>query len=357
MNPHTLLPTQSRIQSRIQARIHGGTDALGAARFDFSSNSNACGPCPVALAAVQAADASRYPDAQYTQLRQRLADFHAVAAWRIVLAASASEFIFRITAWLARAGGRSVWLPQPAYADYGHAAQAWGLLPSAAVEQADLAWACEPSSPLGQAQPTWPQGVPALPETQPGSAKPALPCRVLDCAYLPMRLSGVASLSAAQQDPLWRLFSPNKALGLTGVRAAYAIAPLHAQPAAQQLEALAPSWPIGTHGQAMLLAWPQAAAQNWLADSLPTLAQWKAQQVSQLQLRGWQCLPSDSHFFCTRPPAGLHLPTLLAHLRQHGIQLRDTTSMGLPGHLRLSAQPPAAQAALLEHLDSREVRA
>lgn len=348
MNLHTALPVQT------QARIHGGTDALGPAQFDFSSNSNACGPCPVALAAVQAADASRYPDAQYTQLRRRLADFHAVEAWRIVLAASASEFIFRITAWVHRAGGRSVWLPQPAYADYAHAAQAWGLLPSAAVEQADLVWACEPSSPLGQVQQTWPQGVPA---PTPDCDNPALPCRVLDCAYLPMRLAGSASLSATQQDQLWRLFSPNKALGLTGVRAAYAIAPRHAQQAAQQLETLTPSWPIGSHGEAMLLAWPQAAAQNWLAYSLPTLAEWKAQQVSQLQLRGWQCLTSDSHFFCTRPPAGLHLPRLLAQLRQHGIQLRDTRSMGLPGHLRLSAQPPAAQAALLLQLDSCEVRA
>jgi histidinol-phosphate/aromatic aminotransferase/cobyric acid decarboxylase-like protein len=54
------------------ARVHGGTDALGAPRFDFSTNSNACGPCPQALAAVQQADASRYPDASYVALRAAL---------------------------------------------------------------------------------------------------------------------------------------------------------------------------------------------------------------------------------------------------------------------------------------------
>ena len=32
---------------------HGGPDALGVPRWDFSTNANACGPCPPALQAVQ----------------------------------------------------------------------------------------------------------------------------------------------------------------------------------------------------------------------------------------------------------------------------------------------------------------
>ncbi|MBQ1766317.1 MAG: aminotransferase, partial [Aquincola sp.] len=79
-------------------RTHGGPDARGPARFDFSTNANAAGPCPMALAAAQAADASRYPDPSYTALRARLAALHGVAPQRILLAASASEFIQRITA-------------------------------------------------------------------------------------------------------------------------------------------------------------------------------------------------------------------------------------------------------------------
>ena len=90
------------IQPLRAPRQHGGPDALGVPRFDFSTNSNACGPCPQALAAVQNADATRYPDATYTTLKQQLADFHGVDVARVVLAGSASEFIFRITAWIAR---------------------------------------------------------------------------------------------------------------------------------------------------------------------------------------------------------------------------------------------------------------
>ncbi len=78
---------------------------------------------------------------------------------------------------------------------------------------------------------------------------------VLDLAYAPLRLSGTSPWSAAQRDQAWQLWTPNKALGLTGVRAAYAIAPLGAEAAAQQVQQLCPSWPVGAHGVALLQAW------------------------------------------------------------------------------------------------------
>ena len=92
----------------IHGRIHGGPDALGAEQFDFSTNSNSYGPCPTALAAIQQADATQYPDSSYTALREQLSAFHGVDVQRIVLAASACEFIFRISAIVVSRGGRSV---------------------------------------------------------------------------------------------------------------------------------------------------------------------------------------------------------------------------------------------------------
>lgn len=317
-------------------RVHGGTDALGAARFDFSTNSHAAGPCPQALAAVQAADTTRYPDAAYTALRAALADFHGVAPGCIVLAGSASEFIFRTSAWVVCQGGRSVHVPQHAYGDYLHGAQAWGLERVDDQDAADLVWACEPSSPLGQAHGSWPLCM----------GQSDGPTVVLDCAYAPLRLQGAPSLDAAQRDGVWQLYSPNKALGLTGVRAAYALAPVHAQAAAAQLDALAPSWVVGAHGEAMLQAWTQPATQQWLAQSLVLLRQWKERQLALLQAQGWVCQPSDANFFCARPPAALDL----AALRAVGIKLRDATSFGLPGWYRLGTLAPQAQDALLAAL-------
>lgn len=315
-------------------RVHGGPDAQGAPLFDFSTNSNACGPCPQALAAVQAADASRYPDASYTALRAALAAFYMVAPWRIVLAGSASEFIFRITAWARQQGARTVGLPTHAYGDYAHAAQAWGLAVAADGVQADLVWACEPSSPLGQAHSPTFTAVQGL--------------VVLDRAYAPLRLAGQSTWGDPQLQQLWQLFSPNKALGLTGVRAAFAIAPLGAEAAVQQLEALAPSWALGAHGVALLMAWTQPETQAWLQNSLHTLSQWKQNQISLLRGAGWTVQDSDTPFFCARPPEGVDGVALCAMLRLQGIKLRDATSFGLPGWVRLGVLPPAAQSALAE---------
>ncbi|ADV00967.1 aminotransferase class I/II-fold pyridoxal phosphate-dependent enzyme [Alicycliphilus denitrificans] len=315
------------------ALLHGGPDALGAAPYDFSTNANACGPCPAALDALRQADRSRYPDPAYTALHARLAAFHGVPAPRIVLAASASEFIHRITAFAARGGLRHAVLPAHGYGDYARAAAAWGLARADAAGQPALHWACEPASPLGTADEALARW--ALQPARQGDV------RVIDRAYAPLRLEGAA---AAPPVDAWQLWSPNKALGLTGVRAAYAIAPGEAQAAAVQ--ALAPSWPLGADGVALLQAWTGDAAQAWLAASLATLRAWKAAQVALCASLGWAVLPGSlANFFTARPPAG-DLPGALQALRAQGIKLRDCASFGLSGHVRLGVLTPPAQQAL-----------
>jgi histidinol-phosphate aminotransferase len=318
-----------------EQRIHGGPDALGVPLHDFSTNSNACGPCPQALIAVQQADATRYPDAAYTGLRAQLAALHGVAPARVLLAGSASEFIFRVSAWVAQQGERSVWLPPQHYGDYASAARAWGLRQVDEVGEAALRWACDPSSPLGQAQP-------ALNEWLTGQAV----C-VLDRAYEPLRLDGTLALTQEQLLRVWQLYSPNKALGLTGVRAAYVIAPLDALETVAQLEALCPSWPVGAHGVALLQAWVRPEVQAWLRGSLDTLRVWKTRQIALCEQLGWQVQPSLANYFCARPEVqGETLTQALQALRAQGIKLRDATSFGLPGWVRLGVLPPQVQDAL-----------
>jgi histidinol-phosphate aminotransferase len=335
-------------------RQHGGPDALGVPLHDFSTNSNACGPCPQALAAVQAADATRYPDPIYTALRGELAAFHGVDPARVLLAGSASEFIFRITAWARQQGASTVSLPTHAYADYAHAAQAWGLHGVANPDAADLVWACEPSSPLGQNHAHWPMwlgGGNGVTARRSGGQT-----LVVDCAYAPLRLGGAAGLTDAQRQQVWQLFSPNKALGLTGVRVAFAIAPLGAEVARAQLEAMAPSWVAGAHGVAMLHAWTRADTQAWLRGSLDTLLGWKAGQINLLRSLGWTHLPSDTPYFCALPPEGVAVPALCDALRTKGIKLRHAASFGLPGHVRLAVLPPPSQQALGEALRAWSVK-
>ncbi len=362
---------------------HGGPDEHGVPLHDFSTNANACGPCGLALAAVQQADAAHYPDPSCTALRAQLAAFHGVAPERVLPMASASEAIARLTAAAVRVGWQRVGYPAQHFGDVARQTHAWGLTPVAAPTQAQLWWACEPGTPHGQNA----LELAALP--------PGTEC-VLDCAYAPLRLAGDPTISGEAMNRVWQLWSPNKALGLTGVRAAYLLAPAHAVAATGQpaptpagrwlaaVQALAPSWVWGGHGVALLQAWCQPAVQRWLATSRQSLASWKTQQLALCQQLGWACAPSHANYHLARPqllsqaesrapspspspspslspslsafsftpiaptPEDLAaLASLLAHLRQHsGIKLRDATSFGLPGWVRLGVLPPESQQAL-----------
>ncbi|HNT39258.1 MAG TPA: aminotransferase class I/II-fold pyridoxal phosphate-dependent enzyme [Rubrivivax sp.] len=324
-------------------RAHGGADARGAARWDFSTCANAAGPCPTALAAVQSADATRYPDPASTALRRALAALHDVPPARVLIAVSASEFIQRVTAVTARIRPGAVRVPRLAYGDYAHAARAWGralhLDASAPDAAVTLAWHADPTSPLG--------------ENAAAAATPAPHPAVLDAVYAPLRLHGASAWTEAAKDAVFVLHSPNKALGLTGVRGAYAIAPARAAYDAQAccaaLEAAAPSWPLSAQGEAMLLAWTTPEVQRWVQDSHAPLAAWKQSLQEGLRARGFRLWPSATNFFVAQPPR----PLELQQLRAEGIALRDAASFGLAGQWRVSAQPPAAQAALWAALDRR----
>lgn len=326
---------------------HGGPDASGAPRFDFSSNGNAAGPLPSVARAVALADRIRYPDPGYHALRQRLAAFHAVDAERVVIAASASEFIQRFTRVAVSLGSPHALVAGPGYGDYAAAAALAGVatvidVPDAVRRPSNgaLWWITEPANPTGDT-------VAGALATSIAQARAGGGIVALDLAYQPLRLDDRALPHEARD--AWQLWSPNKACGLTGVRAAYAIAPPGDEAMAQILRGHAASWPVGADGVAMLAAFVAPAAQAELTSCLPRLRAWRDALAGALRERGWRVEDARSvtPFFVAQAPAGVDLAILRA---RWGIKLRPTDSMGLPGRVRLSAQPAAARQALLAAL-------
>ena len=345
----------------VPAPEHGGPDGGAAITHDFSSNVNPLGPPPELAAALQSADRQRYPDPHYRDLRERLARWHDVAAPRVHVTAGTSEAIRRLTLAAFGAGIRAVWLPQPGYGDYRAAALALGLavheyrdgdallqaLADARSPGPALLWLCEPCNPTGSSLPTafW-SALARIAEQQPLLL-------AIDRAYEPLRLVGSDPVPPAVAQQAWQCFSPNKSVGLPGVRAGYLIGPESdaAMACRAAIEALAPSWVLGAEGVALLEALPAASTQSWLMRSRRTLAQWAQTQRDSLQALGWRNEASSVPFWLARPvpdptPRGADLTQRLADLRAHGIKLRDATSFGRPGWVRVSAQPPLAQQAL-----------
>jgi histidinol-phosphate aminotransferase len=317
---------------------HGGTDSLPDPRYDFSTNANPLGPCPSVLAQVRNADVTRYPDPLYTQLREVLAAFHQTSPERIVVGAGASELILR----LIRCIEGPVQQLAPTFSEYALGARLAGRrlisTRSAAAflraqsESPGVGFVCWPNNPTGE---LWPLDFVA-------AAAAAGPL-VVDMAYAPLCDAPLTAAIEAAAGAAYRLYSPNKAFGLTGVRGAYLITPR----IDRRFASAAPSWVIGRDAVAFLEAACDPQARAWLAQGLPQLKRWRMRLARSLQQLGLQVCESPATFLMAKVG---NAGRVAAHLRSRDLRVRDGSSFGLRQWIRLSAQPMQAQKALMAAL-------
>lgn len=342
---------QSMVMTRSwSAPVHGGTDGGPPIRIDFSTNAHPLGPNPFVREAVERADRSRYPDPLYTSLRGTLGAFHGVDAERIVVGASASELIWRLTRCWDAAGGAAVVTDQRTFGEYLRAAQALRV-PVAAdralwpTATAVLHWCCNPDNPSGANNDD--RIAAALGGMRAGREDRDLV--VADLAYWPFHkllasdVSSPAQLSAPWADYVLQLWSPNKLHGLTGVRGAYLVLPTtpHPRVSADALACFAPSWVLGVDGMALLHSHTRPEASQFLHDTAPAVRAWKKHQDRRLHEAGWQSESSPLHYGLWRPPVqASRWAQWHARLREGGIRLRDATSFGRPGWVRLVSRAP-----------------
>ncbi len=305
---------------------HGGTDSGPPPLHDFSTNANPLGPCPSVLAAIRGADLSTYPDPRYARLRETLGAHHGVAPHRIVVGAGASELILR----LVRAHRGPVHALGPTFSEYGRCARVEGRAWTEERTPADflaahaggdrLGFVCWPNNPTGDCW-LWDFLT---------SAATAGPLAV-DLAYAPFcDRDTVARVEAASANAI-RLYAPNKAFGLCGVRAAYLVLP-SPRP---DLENLAPCWVLDRCAETFLAATVTAEVHAWLEATKPLIASWRATLAHDLRTLGLEVRESPAPFLLVRVS---HATQVTAALRHQGLRVRDATSFGLPDHLRLSVQ-------------------
>jgi histidinol-phosphate aminotransferase len=335
--PSLLLPSLEGV-----ARVpHGSTDGGPAPLHDFSSNANALGPDPYLLQRLREVDPRHYPDPRYGKLCQKLGEFRDTDPRLFVPGAGVSELLVRLSGALPG----PVALLAPCFGEYERAAclsgkgalVSWtrtGFLDH--LEQAGWALLNQPVNPTGRIL-----SESFLAQVEQICQRRGIPL-VLDLAYDELTEKPVAIPETA-----WRLVSPNKRHGLTGVRAAWL--ETTSLEWAEILRERAHAWVVSAHGVAFLEGCLTRESRLWLRTTLDPLREYR--QTLETSLRAIGLLPEPTHCNFLLVDVG-DAPRVTAALRERGIRVRDASSFGFARHLRVSAQTPEATRELCFHLSN-----
>ena len=317
--------------------------AMGTNAIDFAVSVNPFGPCPALVNVLREVDPRGYPDPECTGARESLGAQIGISPDRLVLGNGASELIWTLAKVLQSDERRRALVVEPAFGEVSAAAKAHGEPPLAfgvddparldatslknAIEEASPAFVylANPTSPWGRA---WDLGLLAelIESTQP------VPW-IIDESFL--------SLSSAHQDarvPLpasaIRLHSLGKALGLAGVRVAYATV----DPAlGNRIRASRAPWTINAY--ALAVAHAIAESRAWVTESRDTLLRLTERLRQLLEPANLRLEASQTVYGVVRVgDAGSVAERMLLG---HGIAVRDCTSFGMPEYIRVCARPEA----------------
>jgi threonine-phosphate decarboxylase len=305
-------------------------------------------------AAVSAAVVDAYPDPHATAFCAAVAEYHAVPA-ACVVAGNGSTELIRLVAQLALAPGDTALSLGPSFGEYAvgtalaggrfhevrlehlvagagfHCAEP-ALTPALTVLRPRLCWLCSPNNPTGAALPA--ALIDALVRGHPGTLF------VLDEAYCDLLADAQWSPDLLAGANLIVLRSMTKTWGLAGLRLGYAVA---AQETAAALRAAAPPWSVN--------ACAQAAGVAALADlehhlrSVALLTAERDRLAAALRAGGWVTEPTTAGFFLIDVGDA---PAARRALLAQSCLVRDCTSFGLSGHVRVSPRLPRQNDLLLE---------
>jgi histidinol-phosphate/aromatic aminotransferase/cobyric acid decarboxylase-like protein len=343
------------------ARIHGGLDdlelaALGVAHdelLDFSSSTNPYGPSPAMLRALQEAAIGRYPDVSGRHARLALSAASGVSPDEIVLGNGAADLLWSLARCLLGRGGRAC-IVEPTFSEFRSAARSLGAPISewrsrvedafevdlegvglqARATAATLVYVCQPNTPTGQAS--------SAAELRRFAEQHAELTLVVDQSFLSL---SERHADAAERFPsnVVLVRSLTKDHGVPGVRVGYVIAP----PAlCRAIEAGRPAWTTSAFAQAAVVQSCREA--DFVAQSRRKLLEDRRELGRELTALGLETFPSCTTFLLARAP---NLPALRRRLMaRHHVVVRDCTSFGLPGFMRLGAKPAEARARLVAAL-------
>jgi histidinol-phosphate aminotransferase len=321
-----------------------------ASTVDFSVSTNPLGPPPRALAALAAlgeGDALgvwRYPDPTARPLRRAIGARLGVDPEALVAGNGSADLIWSIALAGVRPAPDSVLILGPTFGEYERASRLMGArllyelaspedgfcldVPAIAGrirrERPRVVWLCNPNNPTGRYLPR--AAVEHLLDACAGTDA----LLVVDEAYLPFVDAPDSLLDLLPAGNLFLLRSLTKDYALAGLRLGYGVA-IPALAGAVRLAQ--PPWSAGAPAQAAGLAALEDQAHLDRARREIRLA--RALLVAGLEGLGYRITPPAANFVLVEVGDA---PTFRAALMGRGCVVRDCTSFGLPGHVRIGVR-------------------
>jgi histidinol-phosphate/aromatic aminotransferase/cobyric acid decarboxylase-like protein len=315
------------------AAAHGGA---GVAGIDLSASLNPLGPHPAAFEAARLCELGRYPEPDARQFINAAAKRHRFDGDCIVPTPGASWGLWLCAVALLGRGDLCLAMG-PCFGEYRRSAEIAGAefeevnvwppdqeSPSCGLEVAlarhpAMLMIANPSNPGGQAKPS--TNIRRLCEQNPQTMF------VIDEAFVSFARAGTSVLeSGPPPKNALVVRSLTKDLAMPGLRMGYLVGDADL---ASQLNGVLPAWPLSAPAIAAAVAGLDDPSHVEAGALLGR--QHVAELTAALAAAGALPFPSDANYLVA------NAPTAGAELLRGGIAVRDCTSFGLPGHVRLAA--------------------
>ena len=328
---------------RIDAHCTAAPTLRGRAPHDFSTNANACGPCPTACGRHRSESMrAAIPTRRTARCAQSLARFHGVDA-RAHRDRGQRERVHRAHHGRGRAAAAAerAWLPATAMATIAAAAARGGCWRLPGPRQA---LACRSGLVLRPVQPARPAASRGLARESTARCAERLRARSGLRAAAPRRtrwLTGAARPRLATVDAQQGAGPDRHPRGLCDC------ASRRGMPRSRLVAGSRRRGSLGAHGVRMLAAWTNDDAQAWLAESRARLRVWKGATASAVRIARMDLPAERGQLSSARGPTVPYSSRAEALRGRH--QAARHRIFGLPGHVRLACcrRPASARSGLM----------
>jgi histidinol-phosphate aminotransferase len=340
---------------RLKPAVHGGVrnpDLL-----DFSVMVNPFPPAPEVLGAFRTADIGRYPDSSSAKLRAAIAGTYDIPAEAVLVANGTSQAFWLIVMTYLSSGEKVLYFT-PGYGDYATASLIMGaepieyrlaperqflpeignLLETIRRERPKIVWLCNPSNPTGA----------YLEQDDTARILEAVSVYggilVLDEAYIYFVTGAWNSFELLSAGNLIVSRSMTKDFGMPGLRLGY----IAADPEIiEQIVPVQPPWSVNTPAQeAGIKALENLPYYRREWEGVSKLTTELAESIRGL---GYPVIPTRSNFMLFRTDPS---DRVVSRLAERSIVVRDCTSFGLPGYIRIGTRRADENKRLIETLRS-----